>query len=338
MKKAKYDFLYLGLGLLGALSTPHRLYAETSPVSIEKLYTSSLSIPSGSGILVTYSTQKTRANMLRLKLETDSQAFSGKPASLITQLEHSELTREFASFNYTEISEQIFFLSPVESYQAPTFASEANKDLLQSDVIAKLSRDQAENLLTYSMRNGFYNTSLDSVASTRPPARTVEEDIRFQKQMASTLKRYILLKGLPKFILSREDTKEVGKTLDKTIHAVQNTTTVSFKSKENTWAFNAGVNPINFNSWARYQNENWVFSATTNLKDVDPRLEATHLFGLANEYTLSSAYFPSRQVLDPSVGWQVDRDLRTAVGTTIPLAAPDISESVVTTVSFFYTF
>ena len=156
--------------------------------------------------------------------------------------------------------------------------------------------------------------------------------------MAGTLKRYVILKGLPKFILSREDTKDVGQSVEKTLDAVQNTTSVSIKSEKSKWAFNAGFNPINFNSWARYQSEEWIFSAASNLKDFQPRLDATHRFGIANEYSLTSTFYPLRNIIDPSLDWYIDNDLRTGIGTSIPFKEENISRVIVTTVSLFYSF
>jgi hypothetical protein len=332
--KALQEKLIILLGLLLLSQTPLS-FAQGQK------RTPTLSSVSGTGTVTTYLHQE-KSKILYLKFQRTDQTDLSVGQSLVTNISMAgdeNLDRDFASlesFNQTQDLFAIF--SPEELTPAVSIAGEAHRDILQSEVITRFRREQTERALRVSQRAYFYNSSTDTVAPIQPGELNHQYDKDTQKRMANEIRRYVLIKGIPKIIFSREDTKELGKAVDKTINAVQTTASISVQSKDKKWALNSGLNPLNGKTHLTLKNENWTLSATTNIRDNNPLLIAENKFGYKNKFTLAGVYVLKAARVAPSFSWALTNSTTTTVAASLPIRGENLRSTMTSEISLNHSF
>jgi hypothetical protein len=344
--KTPYFGLIAGLTALYSLNAgagAPQIVAHEIPLSAP-----TMTLPSGSGVVVTYLGSKTQSSVAyRLVLQRTTAQLGDDSNTLKHNIMDSSVIqntddfsdRRSASLEVARSSSHLMSLfSPSHSLSTPTLASEANKDIMNSEIFSKFQQEQAAVVMATSMRVGFYETDKDTVAPARPVQLESVENIARQQEMARELRKYVLIQGLPKFMLSREETKPLGDAIDKTLSAVQNTTAIAVKSEENKWSFNTGINPLTGHTYAQFQDQTWVIAASTNFKNNQPVIEAKNNFGEQKQFIFSANYVLNSSTLNPSLGWAMTSTTSTTVSTTLPFKSSQFGTDVFSTVSLSHSF
>jgi hypothetical protein len=114
------------------------------------------------------------------------------------------------------------------------------------------------------IRDGNFATSVSSPFSARPRVYSLEQDAEFRAEMAQSLKHYMLIRGIPKLLSSREETKRIGKRYEQTVHTMTTMASVKVETKSK-WIFRSGLNPLTAAGWVSYSNPAWNFEMNTNI-------------------------------------------------------------------------
>jgi hypothetical protein len=152
--------------------------------------------------------------------------------------------------------------------------------------------------------------------------------------MARTLRRYVLIKGIPKFLKSREGTKAIARTYTNSLETVRTMTSVQIRTKNN-WKYGAGINPFNQVASINASNEVWIFESSYNL---DTRQGGVLGRWKSGDWAADTVYnFTAREVV-PGMSHAFNPNVNGGLSLKIPLAAADVMAASIATVSVAYVF
>jgi hypothetical protein len=218
----------------------------------------------------------------------------------------------------------------------PTFMSDVDESLMSDELMSHIEEQYSEELQEFSLRNGFYQQD----RSSRSDANVIlseAEEIQVRQSMASSMKKYMLLRGVPKFLGTRDATKNLGQAYSKTVAMARGATRVTLGGKErNSWKFSTGVNPFTGKGWAKYGNASWNVE-TSDYIDQDDAL-ALVVSKKWSRYTAHSSYMIEQEKLSSGFDYQIRKDLSSGLSASVPLAVEDTLDRSVTNVKLRYSF
>lgn len=174
----------------------------------------------------------------------------------------SDLSVQDHTSSVVFLNSEVFTLRPTLLDDIGTAAQWASESWWSSGNIEKRF---SESLSQAYIRDGNFATSVSSPNSIRPSQYGYDTEDKFRREMAASLKHYMIIRGIPKFLSSREETREIGKKYEKTMHKVSTFATVKMETKDK-WVLNSGFNPLNLTAWSGYSNAKWNFEANAGLK------------------------------------------------------------------------
>jgi hypothetical protein len=218
----------------------------------------------------------------------------------------------------------------------PTFMSDVDDSLMSDDLMKHIEGQYSDELQEFSLQNGFYQQERGS-RSDSPAILSESEEIQVRQSMAQSMKKYMLLRGVPKFLSTRESTKGLGQAYTKTVAVAQGATRVSFGGKErDSWRFATGVNPFTGKGWMKYGNSSWNFEASDFIDQEDAlSVNATKRW---QRYTLNSSYLIEQEKVESGVQYQIRKDLSTGLSSRVPVASTNTWDHTVNKVSMRYSF
>jgi hypothetical protein len=202
-----------------------------------------------------------------------------------------------------------------ETLAAPTFAEDLATAMMSEDDIRDIEQLYAQQLRDFAQRTGFFETARDS-RSSRPIGWTKEYESYVRGQMAHSLKGYMIARGIPRFLKTRDETKHIAQNYEHVVNAAK----VEFKTKDN-WYFSTRIDPSDFLVKMRYHNSLWNFEAVSTVGLADPYVLAQHRIGL---YVPEMMYYVVRGVVAPGVGCQWTPLLSTKVAASMPLHSTQV--------------
>lgn len=197
----------------------------------------------------------------------------------------------------------------------PSFAGELNATFLSEELIQKMDNEYSRQLEAVTRNQGFYAMSFDSRRGSTLN-KGVESKEELSKKMADSVRNYVVLRGLPKFLSTREQTKELGKAYAQTIQAVTEAATIQVKTKNN-WALGSGINPLGMKAWAKASNKNWNMEAVQDLRSSVTTVSSWRSFSTFNAGTTFNV---NESILSPSIQTQLAPQWTAGLATHVPIA------------------
>lgn len=217
----------------------------------------------GSGIVTNFPA----GNVIQVDLNGKASAQAAN-APMASYLGPAEAPMQIPDYGIKDDSSSIVFLQ-TEIYRVKptlledigTSAQWASESWWSSGDIEKRF---AEALRLAYIRDGNFATSVSSPYSVHPTNYSLAQELAFREEMAQSLKHFMILRGIPKLLASREETRELGKKYEKTMQTVATFATVKVETKDK-WVFNSGINPLTMVGWMGYSNGKWNFEGDSNL-------------------------------------------------------------------------
>ncbi len=217
----------------------------------------------------------------------------------------------------------------------PNFLDDLDSHLMSDELVNQLEDKYAMKLQSYSLQYGLILHERDSKA-VRSYYGTAEEELKIRNEMARSIKQYMLVRGIPRFLTSKESTRTIGETYTKAAAFAQNAARVDFKNDAGTWAFNAGINPISTKAWAKYSNKNSTLEAY-NFFNQDKTL-AIIAFTRVRKFIPKLQYLIEQKAIEPGVKYIANINLEAEFRTHYPFASPNPLYDTVSYISAQYRF
>ena len=236
-------------------------------------------------------------------------------------------------------------LSPAAEIEVPSVITDFNTSFMQNEeILNKLEDSYAQSLQNFSLLNGFYASSRENMLNIRSTSRlTMDQEAEVRKSMAKSIRTFMIFRGLPKFLKTRNETRAIAVFYDKTITTVANAASVSLETRDN-WKFNAGLNPFTEKTWANYSNAVWKFEASSvlnglkmgNVTSIDKNLYFSRVF--RKTYSFTNNYNINGKVYAPGLSQQFNPHLLVSLSSSIPFEATDILAATTTSCALKYSF
>jgi len=252
----------------------------------------------------------------------------------------SDFSIQDSMSNVVFLNTEIFTLKPTLLDDIGTAAQWASESWWSS---GNIERRFSEALSLAYIRDGNFATSVSSPYSVGPSQYRYEQDAKFRSEMAASLKHYMIVRGLPKFLSSREETKEIGKKYEKTMQQVATFASVKVETKAK-WVLNSGFNPLNLVGWTSYSNKTWNFEANTRISNESfhfsmQRLDVFAQRSFKRDYAAEIRYKVQEKILINSMSKQIHPRLKTYFSNDIPFREGVKSSEIMTnTIGANYSF
>ena len=221
----------------------------------------------------------------------------------------------------------------------PTFASDFNSAVNNERLAGQLSAQYIKDMEKFAFTHSMDLTARDPLArdrgSTRPFLMTQAEEVAVRKRMAKSFLRYSYMRGIPQFLATREDTKDLASTYV----AVVGSTHVGGVTKD-SWKYGVGVNPFERKAAANYYNKKWSFETSTKFES-EASLRGSWVFYGGYSWTenrFEIQYWPMSKLMRPARVFFLMPNLSARIEQDIPLANPQPMKNGYTRVSMKYAF
>lgn len=219
----------------------------------------------------------------------------------------------------------------------PTFASELSASVMSEELKNKIDDEYVRKLKNFMYFHGYDVTSRDARGRfyNIDPAK----ELKVRQAMAHSMRSYMLSRGIPKFLMSREDTKQLGETYQEVVDSTH--VDVAFgeqKPEDRTppWRLKTGMNPFALTGYLRVTNEIWVFETKNKLTNYK-QMEMVAARKIDN-YDLGNRYNLQGHVYTPFVDYAHSQYLKTGLSSTIPVHKEKLINHVYTSVNLEYLF
>ncbi len=221
-------------------------------------------------------------------------------------------------------------LSPAE--EASFF--ESLDSFLEADTnIHSLHETYFRALMPFQTYHTFYIHSRDT---RQVRMHTVEEELVLRREMARQLRNYLLVRGIPKFLTTREETKIIGERYQTLVGQTEKLTKINIRSEDKKEEFSLGLNPFTAKTWIKWVKNDYY----TELSRYLFRANSTVLTArkrFSNFYVGSYYYFELKQ-LEPYYLEELSKSLTFQTGVIIPLASLDVLADLSTFIRYTYKF
>ncbi len=258
-----------------------------------------------------------------------------------------------------EESHRPVVLVPPMSLVTSSFAGDLNNIMMSRELMDRIESTAKARLGAIRVQNGFWYRdqsysllNVDTVGGTRPYGNGSADEIAVRKEMALMMRQYMLTKGIPAYLASKNETKGIAAAYQQTMNA----TKVEFQSgdsKSDPWKYTMGVDPFRdlklgrgifgdrLTGWFSARNSRWTLETSQNLmKPEDISLSASRSFDWYNQGDLraESQYHVIPKIARPKVTKSITRSLATSIESSIPVASSDALGNSYSSVSMSYSF
>jgi hypothetical protein len=188
-------------------------------------------------------------------------------------------------------------------------------------------------LIPYNTYSAFYLHSRDT---RQERYFSIERELVMRQEMARSLKNYLLLKGIPKFLTTREETKGLGQKYATVVGQTERLTKINISNEAATTEFSGGLNPFVMKAWIRYRNRSLAFEASRYL-----RRENTTLASVKKdfrEFSLGTYYYVESKVVEPYYFEELGKNFNYQVGMRIRTQSKDKLADLQNYIRFSYSF
>jgi hypothetical protein len=230
-------------------------------------------------------------------------------------------------------SESVMLSAPL-SLSVPTFASDFTAAVMTQEMAAQMDERYLKVMRTFVTASGMEMVERDPLArdrgANRPMMLSLSHEMQLRRDMANSLKSYMLARGLPRFLGSREQTKALAQT----VQEVQNATRLEVKTKSQ-WLLGAGVNPFESKAWGNYRNERWKFEV---MHEYGKNLLRTSVVRQFSNFAVETNYFIFQKVLQPNLIYVFKPLLIGRLIVDVPVTADNVARATVTTARLEHWF
>jgi hypothetical protein len=187
-------------------------------------------------------------------------------------------------------------------------------------------------LIPYDTYSTFYIQSLDT---HQVRAFSLDGQLKVRKAMAQSLRNYLLVKGIPRFLATREDTKLIGERYAAVVGQTERLTTVNLKNAANTTEFTGGINFL-LKTWVRYRNQSLTMEFNRYL-----RRKNSSIFSVKKkfrEFTLGTYYHIDTHIVEPFYAESLSKNFNYQVGVLYYTHVRDPLASLRNYIRFTYSF
>jgi hypothetical protein len=216
----------------------------------------------------------------------------------------------------------------------PNFLNELDTYLMSDELVNQIEDQYALRLREFSLKQGFLFHTRDS-KSQRAFIGTSEEEKTLHTEMANSIKRYMLVRGIPKYLSARQATRFIGETYSNTISFAQKATRIEFTGDNEEWKFGSGINPFNSKAWAKYSNK----KSTVELFNYFDQGDSLAIVALTNYgyYQPRTTYYIQRNALEIGFRYTTSPQWEIEYKTYYPLHT-DVMQNMISYVSTSYRF
>ena len=226
---------------------------------------------------------------------------------------------------------------PPRAGDVPTLAADLNTAMMGPDMVKAMDEQYAERLRNFSIHNGYYASSKFSTRPN-PTGKGIQEEVQIRKDMAKSIQRYMFVRGIPKFLATKPETKRIAQTYNQVIVM----TKIEGRT-ESRWEYKTGINPFQLRAFGNVAKDGWFFESSTfydkegkyYLKDIYLKANKSYQSG---NYSTGCNYEVFTEVLTPNVGKRFSKALNGTLALTLPLASTYVMPNAVTTASLNYSF
>jgi hypothetical protein len=266
---------------------------------------------------------------------TETSTLSKKSSGSISYPE-SEITAEGIQSSSNR-KRSVTLAEPPRAGDVPTLAADLNTAMMGPDMVRAMDEQYAERLRNFSIHNGYYESGKFS-SRRHPTGKGIQEEVQIRKDMAKSIQRYMFVRGIPKFLATKPETKKIAQTYNQVIVM----TKIECRT-ESRWEYKTGINPFQLRAFGNVAKDGWFFESSTfydkegkyYLKDVYLKANKSYRNG---QYSTGCNYEVFTEVLTPNVGKRFTKTLNGTLALTLPLASTYVMPNSVTTASLNYSF
>jgi len=167
--------------------------------------------------------------------------------------------------------------------------------------------------------------------ANRPMLLPLYNEILIRQQMARSMRTYMLARGLPRFLGSREETKAIAQAYQ----GVQNATRLQVQRPNSKWAFGTGINPFESKTWANVHNGTWRAEVVYHYNVDQLRSTLAHTW---KAFLFETNYFIFSKVLEQHAVYRFSPTLTSRLTLGVPLMAQNKMGHSTTTLRMEKTF
>lgn len=250
-----------------------------------------------------------------------------KPTGHTTRIQSTSIVRSSApgisvtstgngGGNTNAESESVELLQPL-NLEVPTFASDFTSAVMTEEMAAQMDARYIKQMHLFVTATGMEMVDSDPLArdrgANRPMMLPLAAEIQMRHEMAVSLKTYMLARGVPRFLGSREETKAIAQAYQ----GVQNATRFESKSAESNWTRGMGINPFESKLWANYHNDNWKLEVLNEYNNRVIKLSAVRTWARTS---VESNYFINSKVWQHVANYRFSPTLTGRANVDMPLA------------------
>jgi len=217
----------------------------------------------------------------------------------------------------------------------PSAGKDLDTYLMPDELINQMESKYYFKIREFSAKQSFSLHSRDSRLQ-RNYIGTPSEEQAMREEMASFMKRYMIRKGLPKYLSSKKETRFIGDQYQRAESFVQNAGRIEIKSKDESWKFGSGINPFTTKAWLKYSNPR----STVELYNVFEKKDSLGIsvFRQEGRYMPMAQYLILRNSFVTGVKYRHSPVLDSEIRTSLPLYQRGLWNHTVTSISSTYRF
>jgi|GEM_PF-3135216 len=229
----------------------------------------------------------------------------------------------------------IVIANPMLDEESSAKTNDLQTYLMPEDLIDQMTNRWDFQLQEFAIRQSYNTHSRDSRLSRSTSGSPAEEQ-KVRENMASFMKRYMVRKGLPKYLTTKKSTRFIGEQYIKAEAMVQRAGRVEFKGKDESWKFGTGINPFTTKAWLKYSNP----TSSVELYNI---FEKKNSLGIAfftqrGRYIPNAGYLIQKNSFITGTKFRYSRVLEYELKSAWPLYKGDLLNNTVTSVSSTYRF
>jgi hypothetical protein len=207
--------------------------------------------------------------------------------------------------------------------------------LMPDELINQMEGKYYFKIKDYSLKQGLSLHSRDSKLQ-RNYLGTPAEEQATREEMASFMKRYMIRKGLPKYLSSKKATRVIGDSYQKAETFVQNAGRIEIKSEDESWKFGSGINPFTTKAWLKYSSP----TSSIELFNVFEQKDSLgiQIFRQEGRYVPMAQYLILQNAFETGLKFRYSPLLDSELKTTLPLYQRNVWNHAVTSISSTYRF
>jgi hypothetical protein len=207
--------------------------------------------------------------------------------------------------------------------------------LMPAELIEQMEGKYYFKIKEYSVKQSLSLHSRDSKLQ-RNYLGTPAEEQATRQEMASFMKRYMIRKGLPKYLSSKKATRVIGDSYQKAETFVQNAGRIEIKSKDESWKFASGINPFTTKAWLKYSSP----TSSIELFNVFEQKDSLgiQIFRQEGRYVPMAQYLILQNAFETGLKFRYSPMLDSELKTTLPLYERNVWNHAVTSISSTYRF